>query len=79
MERRKARARLYSDVARKRQEGIKGTLKADLEYMRCFRHVVEEGPAMLAVLSCDLEARILFANNAFARNAHLAPLLLTGR
>lgn len=67
VERRKARARIYSDIARKRQEAINDKLKRDIVYMRCFREVVEQAPCLMAVLAPDLEARVLYGNGAFGR------------
>ena len=44
-----------------------------------FRVLMDEMPAMLAVVSCDVQARVLFANNAFAHFLHVGPQALVGR
>lgn len=66
VERRKERARMYSHIARKRQESNMRELKAEMECLTVYRLMIEESPDMIAVLSPDMEGRILFANAAFA-------------
>lgn len=78
MERRKARARIYSDVARRRQDSINDKLKRDVVYMRCFRDVVEQAPCLMAVLAPDLDAQVLFANAAFDRLLQLPAASVLG-
>jgi PAS domain-containing protein len=79
VERRKARAREYSTIARKRQEAIETAFKLDLGYMRSFRVIMEEGPHMVAVVAPDLEANVLYANGAFHRALAVHPKRLLGR
>lgn len=78
MERRKARARIYSDIARKRQEAINDKLKRDIVYMRSFREVVEQAPCSVAVLAADLEARVLYCNGAFGYFLHVPAAHIMG-
>jgi len=78
VERRKARARIYSDIARKRQEEINDKLKRDIVYMRCFRELVEQAPCLMAVLAPDLEAKVLYANGAFGRLLRLPAARVVG-
>lgn len=79
VERRKARAREYSIIARKRQEAIETAFKLDLGYMRSFRVIMEEGPHMVAVVAPDLEACVLYANGAFGRALKVPPKRLLRR
>jgi PAS domain-containing protein len=79
VERRKARAREYSTIARKRQEAIETEFKLDLGYMRSFRMIMEEGPNMVAVVAPDLEAKVLYANGTFGRALEVPPKRLLGR
>jgi len=73
MERRKERARMYSHIARKRQESNMKELKAEMECLTVYRLIIEESPDMIAVLGPDTEGRVLFANAAFARGMEAMP------
>jgi PAS domain-containing protein len=44
-----------------------------------FRDIVEAAPQLLAVLSADIQGRLLYANDAFSRVLHLPPTGLLGR
>ena len=79
VERRKARAREYSTIARKRQEAIDTEFKLDLGYMRSFRVIMEEGPNMVAVVAPDLDASMLYVNAAVGRALAVNPKRLLGR
>ncbi|KAM3573208.1 hypothetical protein VYU27_004811 [Nannochloropsis oceanica] len=73
VERRKEKARLYSHVARRRQESNMRELKAEMECLTVYRLIIEESPDMIVVLHPDLEGRVLFANAAFARGVEAMP------
>lgn len=73
VERRKERARMYSHIARKRQESNMKELKAEMECLTVYRLIIEESPDMIAVLGPDMEGRVLFANAAFARGMEAMP------
>ena len=79
VERRKARARVYSNHARKRDEARKQALVEDVDMMQLFRHVVEDAPHMIAVVSPDLDCTFRYANEAFARILGFLPHRLLTR
>ena len=79
VERRKARARVYSNHARKRDEVKKQALVEDVDMMQLFRHVVEDAPHMVAVVSPDLDCTFRYANEAFARILGFLPHRLLTR
>jgi len=67
VERRKARAREYSRVARLRSEELAVELTRDVEAMRAFEAMVEESPALRLVLAPDLNALVMYANRTAVR------------
>ena len=79
VERRKARARVYSHHARKRDEAKMQALAEDVDMMQVFRRIVEDAPDMMAVVSPDLESALLYANEAFGRVLGFLPHRLLGR
>ncbi len=79
VERRKARARIYSHYSRKRDEARMEALEKDVSMMQVFQHIVEDAPDMLTVISPDLDSFILFANEAFSRVLGLNPKGLVGK
>lgn len=79
VERRKARAREYSNTARVRQEAAESEFKFDLGFMRSFRMMIEDAPNMFAVVTPDLEASVVYANGAFDRVANMAPKMVVGK
>jgi PAS domain-containing protein len=79
LERRKERARMYSHIARKRQESNLRELKAEVESLTVYRLMVEEAPDMVVVLSPDIESRFLFVNSVFARVLNVTAANLLGR
>lgn len=79
MERRKERARVYSHIARRRQEGFMKDLKEDVEHLTVFRLLVEEGPDCIMVLSSDLKSKVLFIEGAVACGLSSEPQGLLGR
>jgi PAS domain S-box-containing protein len=79
VERRKARARVYSHHARKRDEAKMQALAEDVDMMQVFRHIVEDAPDIMAVVSPDLDCSLLYANEAFGRVLGFVPQRLLGR
>ena len=79
VERRKARARVYSHHARKRDEAKMQALAEDVDMMQVFRFIVEDAPGMMAVVSPDLDCSFLYANEAFGRVLGFPPRHLLGR
>jgi PAS domain S-box-containing protein len=79
VERRKARARVYSHYSRKRDEARLEALEKDVSIMQVFQHIVEDAPDMLTVVSPDLDALVLFANEAFTRVLGVNPKGLVGK
>ena len=79
VERRKARARVYSYHARKRDEAKMQALAEDVDMMQVFRRIVEDASDMMAVVSPDLESSLLYANEAFGRVLGFLPHRLLGR
>jgi len=65
VERRKARARVYSHHALKRDEAKMQSLAEDVDMMQVFRRIVEDAPDMMAVVSPDLDCSFLYANKDF--------------
>jgi PAS domain-containing protein len=78
MERRKERARVYSHIARRRQEGFMRDLNADVDHLDIFQSLVEEAPDAVMVLSKDREGRILFIEGAAATRLRPDPKALLG-
>ena len=76
---RKARARVYSHHARKRDEAKKQALAEDVDVLHIFRHIVEHAPDMMAVVSPDLDCSLLYANEAFERVLGFLAQRLLGR
>ena len=79
VERRKARARVYSHHARKRDEAKKQALAEDVDMLHIFRYIVDDAPDMMAVVSPDLESSLLYANEAFGRVLGFLSHRLLGR
>ena len=79
VERRKARARVYSHHARKRDEAKMQALAEDVDMMQVFRRIVEDAPDMMAVVSPDLDCSLLYANEAFGRVLGFVSHRLLGR
>ena len=79
VERRKAKARVYSHHARKRDEAKMQALAEDVDMMQVFRRIVEDAPDMMAVVSPDLDCSFLYANEAFERVLGFLPHRLLGR
>ena len=79
VERRKARARVYYYHARKRDEAKRQALAEDVDMMQVFRHIVEDAPDMMAVVSPDLNCFLLYANEAFERVLGFLPDRLLGQ
>lgn len=79
LERRKERARVYSHIARRRQEGFLRDLTADVEHLSVFQTLVEELPDAVLVLSPDREGRILFIDGLAAALLAPEPKMLLGR
>ena len=79
VERRKAKARVYSHHARKRDEAKMQALAEDVDMMQVFRFIVEDAPVMMAVVSPDLDCSLLYANEAFGRVLGFPPSRLLGR
>ncbi len=78
MERRKERARVYSHIARRRQEGFLKDLNADVDHLAIFETLVEEAPDAIFVLSPDPEGRILFLEGAAAARLGPEPKAMLG-
>jgi hypothetical protein len=70
---------MYTNNARKHQDVIINEFKVDLGYMRSFQMIVEESPNMFCIMSPDLDATILYANDAFEREIATASEALLGR
>ena len=79
VERRKARARVYSQHARKRDEAQKQVLAEDVGMLQIFRYIVDDAPYMVAVVSPDLDFNLLYANDAFERVLGFLAQRLFGR
>lgn len=79
MERRKVRARMYSDAARRRKRDIAGEMLQDVAELRMYRILVEEAPHIVLTLSPDIHCHVLYANKAFARILHVKTELVLGR
>jgi len=79
VERRKAKARVYSHYARKRDEAKMQALTEDVDMMQVFRRILEDAPDMMAVFSPDLGCSFLYANEAFERFLGFLPHRLLGR
>ena len=54
-------------------------LAEDVDMMQVFRHIVEDAPDMMAVVSPDLDCSLLYANEAFGRVLGFPPRRLLGR
>lgn len=79
MERRKERARVYSHIARRRQEGFLSDLTQDVEHLAVFRMMVDELPDCIMMLDRNMPApKILFVEGAFARQICPIPADLVG-
>lgn len=79
LERRKERARMYSHLARRRQEATVQDLKNQVESLGLYKDLIDNAPDLVLVISPDVEARILFANGASVRMLQLLPTALLGR
>jgi PAS domain-containing protein len=79
MERRKARSRVYSQHARKRDEAKRQALAEDVDMMQVFRCIVEDAPDMMAVVSPDLDCLLLYVNEVFRRILGFVPHRLLGQ
>jgi hypothetical protein len=47
--------------------------------MRLFKDIIDEGPAMVLILSADVQFRVLYSNCAFTRTLHASTASLLGR
>ena len=47
--------------------------------MRLFKDIIDEGPAMVLILSADVHFRVLYSNCAFTRTLHASKASLLGR
>jgi hypothetical protein len=47
--------------------------------MRLFKDIIDEGPAMVLILSADVHFRVLYSNCAFIRTLHVSTASLLGR
>jgi hypothetical protein len=70
-ERRKERARMYSHLARRRQEQHIRELIGIVEQLTVYRLMVEEASVFIVIASPDAQAAILFANAPFAARLQL--------
>ena len=70
-ERRKERARMYSHLARRRQEQHVRELVGIVEQLTVYRVMVEEASVFIVIASPDAQAAILFANAPFAARLQL--------
>jgi hypothetical protein len=70
-ERRKERARMYSHLARRRQEQHVRELIGIVEQLTVYRLMVEEASVFIVIASPDAQAAILFANAPFAARLQL--------
>lgn len=70
-ERRKERARMYSHLARRRQEQHVRELIGIVEQLTVYRLMVEEASVLIVIASPDAQAAILFANAPFAARLQL--------
>jgi hypothetical protein len=79
-ERRKEKAREYSRVARRRQEGYVNELRGRVEMLGVYHYLIEEcGPDLVLHLSPDMQARVLFANGLAGRALGVDPRALIGQ
>lgn len=77
IQRRKLRARVYSNSARERSGSLMEQVQRDVQALNPFRILVEQAPHIVLALSNDLHGRILYAHYA-ARTVlhmHVASLL----
>ncbi len=79
VERRKTRARAYSQNARVRNKALLQDIQEDVGALAIFRTLVEEAPHIVLVLSMDLKGTVLYANEALNDVLHLPPATLLGR
>lgn len=71
----KAKARQYSVVARKKQMRQRAELQTKVETLSVFQTVIESAPDGVCVISPDVSAKIWFANNTLAEMLQIeAPL-----
>ncbi len=71
----KAKARQYSVVARKKQMRQRAELQTKVETLSVFQTVIESAPDGVCVISPDVQAKIWFANNTLAEMLQIeAPL-----
>ena len=78
VDRRKARARIYTQLSQSRRKQSFKRLSEHVERMRVYQSVVEEGPDLVVTLSADAHCRILYANEAIQRILHVDPKAIAG-
>lgn len=79
VQRRKTRARVYSHNARQRNKVLLHEIRHDIAALAVFRDLVEKAPHIMLVLSMDLQATILYANDALNDTLHLSSPAILGR
>lgn len=79
LERRRERARMYSHMARKRQEANVQELRNQVTALMVYQEMVEDGPDVVLVISPDIDSRILFSNAASGRLLQTLPATLLGQ
>ena len=78
VDRRKARARIYTQLSQTRRKQSFKRLSKHVERMRVYQSVVEEGPDIVVTLSADVHCRILYANEAIQRILHADSKAIVG-
>ena len=78
-ERRKERARVYSAIARDRQDVYLKELKLRVEALTVYKLLISEAPDVVVVLSPTREATVLYANDASSRVFRKEPQALISR
>lgn len=72
-------SRIYSRNTRSHAIEQKDMITSEVVRMRLFKDIIDEGPAMVLVLSADVHFRVLYSNCAFTRTLHASTPSLLGR
>lgn len=79
VQRRKLRARVYSNSARERNKALLQDIRQDVQALRPFHALVDDAPHIVLVLSDDLQCRVLYANATVTQVLHMSVASVLGR